>query len=84
MYSSGEFFFLATESVTILSVRYIGRVLIVPFVLSLNIAASRTHAADWPENYVVRENSESPDGQYGDPGTEKFEFHPNLHWEEGR
>ena len=45
--------------------RYIGRVLIVPFVLSPNIAASRTHAADWPENYVVRENSESPDGQYG-------------------
>src|SRR2546430_13665465 len=25
----------------------------------------RVYAADWPEGYVVYENTESPDGQYG-------------------
>ncbi len=40
--------------------------LILLFALSLSIAFSRTVAAgDWPQNYIVQKNSESPDGRYG-------------------
>jgi hypothetical protein len=36
------------------------------FALSLSIAFSRTvGAGDWPQNYIVHKNSESPDGRYG-------------------
>jgi uncharacterized protein YecT (DUF1311 family) len=39
--------------------------LVLLFALSLNIAASGTvAAADWPANYIVHKNSESPDGRY--------------------
>jgi len=40
--------------------------LILLFALSLSIAFSRAVAAgDWPQNYIVQKNSESPDGRYG-------------------
>ena len=42
-----------------------GRVLIVLIVLALNLAASGIAAsADWPQNYIVQENSESHNGHY--------------------
>jgi uncharacterized protein YecT (DUF1311 family) len=42
-----------------------GRVLILLSALVLNLAASRIAAsADWPQNYIVQEGSESPDGRY--------------------
>jgi len=40
------------------------RVLILFSALLLNIAGSKAAAADWPQDYVVHENSESPDGRY--------------------
>jgi hypothetical protein len=47
-------------------VRLKRQVLIVLFALSLNIAFLRTVAAgDWPQNYIVQKNSESPGGRYG-------------------
>jgi len=47
-------------------VRLKGQVLIVLFALSLNIAFLSTVAdGDWPQNYIVQKNSESPDGPYG-------------------
>jgi uncharacterized protein YecT (DUF1311 family) len=46
-------------------VRLRGRVLILCFVLALHLGLARAVAtADWPANYVVHENSESPDGRY--------------------
>ena len=43
-----------------------GRVLILCFVLALHLGLARTvAAADWPQNYVVHEHSESPDHRYG-------------------
>lgn len=42
-----------------------GRVLVLLFALALNFFASGTVAAgDWPKDYVVKEDSESPDGRY--------------------
>ena len=42
------------------------RVRILLFALSLNIGALRTVAAgDWPQDYVVHKDSESPDSRYG-------------------
>jgi uncharacterized protein YecT (DUF1311 family) len=53
------------ESVTIRNVRDAGRVLVVFFAQALNLAAMGiAAAADWPRNYIVQENSESPDGRY--------------------
>ena len=43
--------------------RLICRVLVVLFALVL--ASSAVAAGDWPENYIVHEHSESPDGHYG-------------------
>lgn len=41
------------------------RIFILLFALFLDLAATKTAAAaDWPQNYVVQENSESPDGRY--------------------
>jgi uncharacterized protein YecT (DUF1311 family) len=55
-----------------------GRVLTVVIALALTLSALRTAAAgDWPKDYVVRENSKSPDGHYAvliqsmDAATEK-------------
>ena len=55
-----------------------GRVLTVVIALALTLSALRTVAAgDWPKDYVVKENSESPDGHYAvlvqsmDAATEK-------------
>ena len=46
--------------------RFRGRVLILCFVLALHLGLARAVAAsDWPQNYVVHENSESPDDRYG-------------------
>jgi uncharacterized protein YecT (DUF1311 family) len=46
-------------------VRLTWRVLIVLFALTLSITASRTVAGgDWPQNYIVHKDSESPDGRY--------------------
>jgi hypothetical protein len=43
-----------------------GRVLILLFALSLSVAASRTAAAvDWPDGYVLYEDTQSPDERYG-------------------
>ena len=43
----------------------VDRVLILLFALVLDLAASGIAAsADWPPNYIVKENSESPDGRY--------------------
>ena len=43
-----------------------GRVLILCFVLALHLGLARAvAAADWPQNYVVHEHSESPDDRYG-------------------
>ena len=33
-------------------------------VVSLALALSRANAIDWPKDYIVHENSESPDGRY--------------------
>jgi hypothetical protein len=53
------------QSATIWNVRHAERVWISLFALTLSIAASRTVAAgDWPQNYIVRNGSESPDGRY--------------------
>jgi uncharacterized protein YecT (DUF1311 family) len=50
---------------TIFSVHVVERVLILLFALVLNLAASGNAAsADWPPNYIVEENSASPDGRY--------------------
>jgi len=47
-------------------VRYPGAALVLFFALILNLAASGMGAAaDWPQNYIVHKNSESPDGRYG-------------------
>jgi uncharacterized protein YecT (DUF1311 family) len=47
-------------------VRYTARLLALVFGLSLNVALSETAAAvNWPEGYVVYENTASPDGRYG-------------------
>jgi uncharacterized protein YecT (DUF1311 family) len=47
-------------------VRYTARLLALLFGLSLNVALSETAAAvDWPDGYVVYENTASPDGRYG-------------------
>src|SRR5262245_50546732 len=54
------------ERVTLRGVRHTARTLILLLGLSLNIALSGTAAAlDWPEGYVVYENTASPNGQYG-------------------
>ena len=46
--------------------RYTARILAFLFGLSLNVALSETAAAlDWPDGYVVYENTTSPDGRYG-------------------
>ena len=46
--------------------RYAARILAFLFGLSLNVALSETAAAvDWPDGYVVYENTTSPDGRYG-------------------
>jgi len=43
-----------------------GRVLILCFVLALHLGLARAvAAADWPQNYVVHEHSESLDDRYG-------------------
>jgi len=47
-------------------VRYTARILALSFGLSLNVALSETAAAvNWPDGYVVYENTASPDGRYG-------------------
>jgi uncharacterized protein YecT (DUF1311 family) len=47
-------------------VRYTARLLALSFGLSLNVAQSETAAAvNWPDGYVVYENTASPDGRYG-------------------
>jgi uncharacterized protein YecT (DUF1311 family) len=52
--------------VTIHSVRYAARMLAFLFGLSLNVALAEPAAAvDWPDGYVVYENTASPDGRYG-------------------
>jgi hypothetical protein len=46
-------------------VHVLERIFILLFALFLDLAATKTAAAaDWPQNYVVQENSESPDGRY--------------------
>jgi uncharacterized protein YecT (DUF1311 family) len=46
-------------------VHVVDRVLILLLALVLNLAASGIAAsADWPPNYIVQKNSESPDGRY--------------------
>ena len=46
--------------------RYTARLLALFFGLSLNVALSETAAAvNWPDGYVVYENTASPDGRYG-------------------
>ena len=46
--------------------RYTARLLALFFGLSLNVAQSETAAAvNWPDGYVVYENTASPDGRYG-------------------
>lgn len=45
--------------------RHTGRALILLIALALNLSALGIAAAgDWPRDYVVKENSESPDGHY--------------------
>jgi len=47
-------------------VRYTARLLALFFGLSLNVVLSETAAAvNWPDGYVVYENTASPDGRYG-------------------
>jgi uncharacterized protein YecT (DUF1311 family) len=47
-------------------VRYTARILAFLFGLSLNLALSEPPApVDWPDGYVVYENTASPDGRYG-------------------
>jgi uncharacterized protein YecT (DUF1311 family) len=47
-------------------VRYTARLLALFFGLSLNVALSETAAVvNWPDGYVVYENTASPDGRYG-------------------
>jgi hypothetical protein len=47
-------------------VRYTARLLALCFGLSLNVALFGTAAAvNWPDGYVVYENTASPDGRYG-------------------
>jgi uncharacterized protein YecT (DUF1311 family) len=53
------------ESVNVFGVRYTGRVLILLCAAALNVAGLKAPAADWPDGYVVYENTESPDGRYG-------------------
>jgi len=57
-------FLRQVESVTVFDVSLMRRVLILFSALLLNIAGSKAAAADWPQDYVVHENSESPDGRY--------------------
>ena len=46
--------------------RYAARILALLFGLPLNVALSEPAAAvDWPDGYVVYENTTSPDGRYG-------------------
>ena len=46
--------------------RYTARLFALFFGLSLNVALSETAAAvNWPDGYVVYENTASPDGRYG-------------------
>ena len=46
--------------------RYTARLLALFFGLSLNVALSEPAAAvNWPDGYVVHENTTSPDGRYG-------------------
>ena len=46
--------------------RYTARILALLFGVSLNVALSEPAAAvDWPDGYVVYENTASPDGRYG-------------------
>jgi hypothetical protein len=53
------------ERITIHSVRHTARILALLFGVSLNVALSEPAAAvDWPDGYVVRENTASPDGRY--------------------
>lgn len=43
-----------------------GRASVLLFALVLNLATSEIGVgADWPQNYIVHKNSESPDGRYG-------------------
>ncbi len=45
--------------------RHMGRALILLIALALNLSALEiASAGDWPKDYVVKENSESPDGHY--------------------
>jgi len=54
------------KPVTIRNVHHTGRVLILLFALSLSVAVSRTVvAADWPDGYVLYEDTQSPDERYG-------------------
>jgi hypothetical protein len=54
------------ESATIRNVRDVGRTPVLLFALVLNLATSEIGVgADWPQNYIVHKNSESPDGRYG-------------------
>jgi len=53
------------ESVTIRNLRHTGRALILVIAPALNFCALGIAApGDWPKDYVVKENSESPDGHY--------------------
>jgi hypothetical protein len=53
------------ERITIHSVRHTARILALLFGVSLNVGLSEPAAAvDWPDGYVVRENTASPDGRY--------------------
>jgi hypothetical protein len=59
-------FLRQVESATIRNVRDAGRAPVLLFALVLNLATSEIGVgADWPQNYIVHKNSESPDGRYG-------------------
>jgi hypothetical protein len=59
---SEEFFFLGgSKADIILSLHVVWRAVVLCFSLFLNLTAAEIAAsADWPPNYIVRENSESP------------------------
>src|ERR1700751_4715440 len=55
-----------SERATVLNVRYTARILALFFGVSLNIGLPKLALAlDWPDGYVIYENTASPDGQYG-------------------
>jgi hypothetical protein len=54
-----------SELVRVVSVRLLNQALIVlSAALSVGVSTGVT-AGDWPQNYIVQKNSESPDGRYG-------------------